>query len=111
MILDNSLTIVGNHTVSSIMHLYNMHEFNPINGGESALFITIRTIPMDLTGLVNETKEDPSGLVQDLGFSEVILATGDTRFEWWAADHIPLSMSSRPTGDLQGPWPNGWNWM
>ena len=88
----------------------NMHEFNIINDGRKALYITQRNAIIDFEAH-NLDFEVDVGLISDLGFHEIELATGKILFEWWASDHISVNESTAEVSDLAGPWPKGWNWM
>jgi hypothetical protein len=86
----------------------NMHEFNIIEEGRTGLAIIGRTELVDISelGIYEEV-----GWVANVGFREFDVATGQTKFEWWALDHVPLSASSEKIGKIKGPHPSGWNYL
>lgn len=85
-----------------------MHEFNIIEEGRTGLAIIGRTELVDISelGIYEEV-----GWVANVGFREFDVATGQTKFEWWALDHVPLSASSEKIGKIKGPHPSGWNYL
>jgi hypothetical protein len=74
-------------TINTILPLFdtpeiNIHEYNIINNGSSALILYSDPV------LVNET------WVQDDGIAEIDLKTGTTLFRWSAVEHVPLNATS-----------------
>lgn len=91
LILDKSYTIVKSVEVGgSGVPSVDMHEFNVIDEGKSALVTAYMTIPYDLTDFGITTGV---GYLQDGVFQEVEIETGRMLFEWRAIDHVPLNAS------------------
>lgn len=61
----------------------DMHEFNVINDGRSALTILFK----------DRSRADRPDL-RDFGFREMELGKGDVSFEWWASEHIAENEST-----------------
>lgn len=109
VIFDDSLSLVQTvHTPYNLVP-FNMHEFHVIDGGRSALHIVQKTELGDISHLgMGKAK---AGLVVNMGIREVDLHTGKVNFLWWAQDHINLNASFHPKYKIQGPYPDGWDWM
>lgn len=108
VVLNNQFGTTHRFYVPPTMYNFNMHELNIVNDGSSVLHL------LRDTKHVSTADVDPrhkTGLIADLGFCERDLRTGETLFEWWASDHIPLTASTTKPTQLEGPWPGGWNWM
>lgn len=99
----------------------NMHEFNIVEGGRTALYITQRPEYVDVAELRNHSMEQraremesyPSekGIIINIGFREVDIQSGQVEFEWWAYPEVSIAESSTPVQGLGGPFPRGWNWF
>lgn len=89
------------------VHAFNMHEFNVIESGKTALVVVHRTEVVNTTalGLENEIEK---GRVANMGMHEFDVATGKTNFIWWALDHLKLSESTVEIKDLNK---GGWNFL
>jgi hypothetical protein len=75
------------------MHI-DMHEFNVIDDGNSALVIIAkRSLPGEST-----LPENANATVRNNGFQEIEIETNKVIFQWWAYDHVPAtdSQSSQP---------------
>ncbi|KKY28714.1 putative Arylsulfotransferase [Diplodia seriata] len=91
LILDKSYSIVKSIEVGgSGVPSVDMHEFNMINDGASALVTAYMTIPYDLADFGITTGV---GYLQDGTFQEIEVDTGNVLFEWRAIDHVPLNAS------------------
>lgn len=108
--MDDSYNIVSELHVPRTMNFFNMHELNIIDEGKRAIYITARTVIVDFEAHNLDFDVD-IGLIQDLGFHEIDMVTGDVIFEWWASDHISPNESTAVVRNLAGPWPIGWNWI
>jgi hypothetical protein len=89
IILNSSYEIVK--TVFAIngqehMHI-DMHEFNLIDDGKTALVITVRSAFPGESAL----EENANATVRDNGFQEIETETNKLIFEWWAFDYVPAS--------------------
>ena len=106
--MDSSFSMTEAIYARKTITSFNMHELNIIDEGRTALHISYMPKYLDITnlGLAEE-----AGWVADLGIREVDIVTGQTKFEWWASDHVSLNESSVALSDLQGPHPNAWNFL
>ena len=114
--MDRSYQTIGQIQAFNGTENLDMHEFNLINNGTSALIIS--SVPTARNGLN----------VLDNGFLEINVATGETIFEWSPLPHIELTetyddwpQDNNPNhkpqnlpkyGPQIGPDPNAyWDWM
>ncbi|KAM3417207.1 hypothetical protein BST61_g5467 [Cercospora zeina] len=112
VILDDSFQVSSTYELSSDSGMsLNMHEFNIIDNGKTVLHLSKRSIERDITGVKQSSTSSPAGRIVDNGFVEVDLATKNVVFQWWAADHIPLTDSSGVVSGLTQKAPQGWNWI
>lgn len=95
ILLDSSYQVKQRISNSVGDGLMDLHEFNVINGGRSALMVTHRDISITFPS-ADASDKLYSQRMDDNGFQEVDIITGQTMFEWWALDHI------RPN-DIPGP--------
>lgn len=110
VILNSSFEVISEIHVPRTTPYLNMHELNVIDDGKRALYITPRTRVVDFESYGLDLDLDV-GLIQDQGFQELDLDSGEIMFEWWASDHIALNESTSPPENIEGPWPSGWNWL
>ncbi|RHZ55592.1 hypothetical protein CDV55_105348 [Aspergillus turcosus] len=92
VILNSSYDVVKTVMASNGQGYSDMHEFNVIEDGNSALLIATRW--QNVSGsLFNKEKTPATNITKllDFGFQEVDVETGRMKFEWWAFDHIPAS--------------------
>ena len=90
IIADTSYKIQSSLNVTNDLEEFNMHEFNIIEDGKSSLIITFENEWRDISAL---GLKDLTGWVGDSRIQEIDMATGDTKFEWRALDHIALTES------------------
>ena len=109
MILDSSFTITDSVHVPKAIANLNMHELNVVDDGRTALHIIHKTDWVDVSELAEFGVDREAGWILNVGFREVEIATGRTKFEWWMLDHVPLSDSSVEIIGLEGPHPRGWS--
>lgn len=76
--------------VTNDLSAFNMHEFNILDGGKSALACLYRPEYMDLGDL---GRLDEQGWVMTGGFVELDVATGAVLYEWSSVGHIPIHES------------------
>lgn len=76
--------------VTNDLSAFNMHEFNVLPGGKTALACAYRSEYVSLGDL---GRPDEYGWVQPGGFVEVDTTTGNVLFEWSSLGHIPLHES------------------
>lgn len=110
VILDSSMQIRQRlHTPHTLVP-FNMHEFAVMNDGKTAMHIVQKVELADMSHLstVNGAK---SGLVVNMGIREFEVETGRDMFIWWAQDHMNLDASVYAPRHINGPYPNGWDWM
>lgn len=89
MILDDRYRVVKTVQTQGGM---DIHEFRPINGGQSALVTKYGTRPFDFAGIPN-----PQGLriIAEGVFEEIDLETDDILFRWRSLDHIRPTTTER----------------
>ena len=112
MVLDNTFRSVARIEAPFLENGMNMHELLllPSPQGASAIHLTAQSNLEDLRGIGTIGQE--RGWAIDTGFREVNIETGETIFDWWPRDHIPLTQSTVPIDDnaFKRP-PSGWNWL
>jgi hypothetical protein len=87
---------------------FNMHEFNIIEDGRSAL--TVTSVPA--WGIV-ETPHDmkrTAGWLMNQGFQETDLRTNKVLFAWKSLDHIDVRASRVPAGITESA-EHSWDWL
>lgn len=109
--MDSSYNISHSVTVKKTERNMNMHELQITKGGKTAMHIMHKSDWSDLSELSEFGVKEEAGWVFNIGFREVEIDTGKVLFEWWAMDHVPLHTSSVEITGLEGPPPNGWNWL
>lgn len=73
--------------VTNELGAFNMHEFNILDGGKTALACTYKTEEADLSVLGIGVER---GRVVVGGFEEIDIATGQVIFRWSALNHVSL---------------------
>lgn len=106
--MDNSYRITAEIHAPKLVPVFNMHELNIIEDGKKGLAILGKAEFADISVLGLDIDV---GWVLNLGFREFDIATGETLFEWWAMDHVPLDHSNVKIENINGPHPRGWNWL
>lgn len=76
--------------VTNDLSAFNMHEFNVLPGGKTALACAYRSEYLSLGDL---GRPDEYGWVQPGGFVEMDTTTGQVLFEWSSVGHIPIHES------------------
>jgi hypothetical protein len=89
-IMDNTYRVIKT-VAAKYGFTSDIHEFL-ITPANTALFLSTRAIPMDLTGYGGPAK----GYVQDFSIQEIDLQTDNVLFFWDALKNIPLSASYQP---------------
>ncbi|KAK8248091.1 ASST-domain-containing protein [Phyllosticta capitalensis] len=88
LILDNSYTVVKSVQLGgSGVTAADMHEFNLIEGGKSALITSYKPTEADLGGF---GIRNGVGYVLDGMFQDIDVQTGKMNFEWHSLDHVRL---------------------
>lgn len=98
VILDSSYTIQQTVAVFEEPERFDMHEFNILHDGNSALIITRQAKYYSSPIGVDKTH---NGWVDHMVFRDVDISSNEVKFHWSTEDHIPLSES------YEGP-PEGW---
>ncbi|KAI9741198.1 MAG: hypothetical protein M1834_002911 [Cirrosporium novae-zelandiae] len=89
-IVDNSFTLKKTvHMVDGVPK-FNMHEFNVIEGGKTALMVAEQVEETDISELDGK---HGTGRVTDNGFVEMDIDTESANFKWSGLTHIPLTKS------------------
>lgn len=107
-ILDQHYEVEQAVPVTNDLGSFNMHDFNVLDGGKTALACTYRGkyVPLGDLGRPNE-----SGWLTTGGFVEMDTATGEILFEWDSLGHIPIHESVKVSPDW-GPSPEpGWDYV
>lgn len=88
LIVDSNYRVVNSVQTAGNAPNADMHEFQLINGGSSALVTSYQAIPYDLSSY---------GISSGLGwllqgvFQEIDVATGAVIFEWFSTNHVDIS--------------------
>ncbi|PYI10928.1 hypothetical protein BO78DRAFT_393478 [Aspergillus sclerotiicarbonarius CBS 121057] len=89
-ILNDRYEVEAEVPVTNDLERFDLHEFNILEGGHTALAATQRIRNMPLTELGRPTE---SSRVASGGFVEIDLATGAVLFDWDSRGRIPLHES------------------
>lgn len=108
VILDNTYTTSNIIKTSGNLPAFNMHEFNVIENGKSALAATYWT---DVASLAPVGHKTLSAKIETCGFQDILLETGKPQFEWHALDHVPLNESVVTWPRSSSTPPKGWDYM
>jgi len=106
VIIDSNYRTVATVQTGGNVHPVDMHEFQLLNDGESALVMTYHTIPYDLTYW---NVSSGLGWLQEGVFQEILIETGEVLFEWFSSNHVDptaglvLPDTSDISGDGLGP--------
>lgn len=87
--MDNTYTVVNTVCTGSGQTSADMHEFNLINGGDSALMTIYMPVQHDLSGYGITTGQ---GWVLEGRFQEVNVTTREVIFDWRSLDHVDPSL-------------------
>ena len=94
--------------VTNDLGAFNMHEFNILDGGKTALACTYRNKYMSLGDL---GRPDEYGWVVTGGFVELDTATGEVLFEWDSEDYIPIDESVKVGPSTPASGEPGWDYI
>ena len=108
LILDSSYNIVDNIVDDIGRGTLNMHEFNVVGNGQSALHIISQARFIDGT---RTSDQERTGWITDGGFRDYDIDGRKTTFSWWASEHINSSEATTPTPTWIGTQDNTWDWM
>ncbi|KAF7718367.1 Aryl sulfotransferase family protein [Penicillium ucsense] len=108
VVLDKNYKVEKDVNMLLDVHDFNMHEFNVLPGGKSALACTYREQEVNL---VDFDRPEEKGWVVSGGFVEMDLETNEILAQWDSLDKIPLhesvlvGQSDAPAG------PPGWDYV
>lgn len=113
VIVDSNYRTIATVQTAGNVHPVDMHEFQLLNDGESALVVTYQTIPYDLTayGVTSGL-----GWLQEAVFQEILVGTGEVLYEWYSSMHVDpsegivLPGESDIVGDGAGPH-SAWDYL
>ena len=98
VVLNSSYAVQQTVTVFNEPETFDMHEFNILHDGKSALIITRQT---KYYSSPTDVDEKHNGWVVYNHFRDVDISSNEVKFHWSTEDHIPLSESYEEP-------PNGW---
>ncbi|KAF9886011.1 hypothetical protein FE257_012067 [Aspergillus nanangensis] len=94
--------------VTNDLGAFNMHEFNVLDGGKTALACAYRSAYVDLGDL---GRPDEHGWLTAGGFVELDTATGEVLFEWSTRGDIPIHESVKVHPDSPPSGEPGWDYV
>ncbi|KKY14625.1 hypothetical protein UCRPC4_g06663 [Phaeomoniella chlamydospora] len=86
---------------------FNLHEFNVIENGSTALVVSSSFTDTDVTSLHQSSEK---GWITDDGFQEIDIESGKVNFGWSSVDHIDINRSVTPAPKMPGKSP-GWDFI
>ena len=97
VVLNSSYTVQQTVPVFQAPETFDMHEFNILHDGKSALIITRQT---KYYSSPTDEDENFNGWVVYNHFRDVDLSSNEVKFHWTTENHIPLSESyeEKPSG-------------
>jgi hypothetical protein len=107
VIMDSHYEIQQKFYAPRTSNIFNMHEFNIINDGRSALIVTYESVWDNVQELGPRFS---TAFVGNNGFQETDLVTGEKIFEWWCMDHVPLTASWLRLMGV-GSFDASWDWL
>ncbi|KAJ9254017.1 hypothetical protein DTO207G8_3878 [Paecilomyces variotii] len=108
IVLDGRLEYEDVVPVTNDLGAFDIHEFNVLEGGKTALATAYRPEFLDYGEL---GRPDDHGWVHTGGFVELDVATGDVVYEWRSLGHIPLEESTFPSPEPPVMDPPGWDYI
>jgi hypothetical protein len=106
--LDSHYEYENEVPVTNDLGAFDIHEFNILDGGKTALVTTYRPEFLNLTDIGRSLEQ---GWVMTGGFEEIDVATGSVVFEWRSLPHIPLDESTTVLPDAPSANPPGWDYL
>ena len=108
VIMNNNYEYEHHVGVTNDLSAFNMHEFNILDGGKTALACTYRS---QVVSLNDFDRSDEESWVITGGFVELDVETADILFEWDSRDQISIteSVEFHPWDDPQGE--PGWDYV
>lgn len=108
IILDGHLQYENVVPVTNDLGAFDIHEFNVLDGGKTALATAYRPEFLDYGEF---GRPDDHGWVHTGGFVELDIETGDVVYEWRSLGRIPLDESTFPSPEPPDSAPPGWDYM
>lgn len=107
IVLNASYLPVQTLTSTDLGNKIDLHEFNVLDDGKSALVAT-----KDVRDVTSADNVEFSGKVMECFFMEVDLRSQEQRFHWTASDHIGLNESTNlPPTQKSGEKQKHWDWL
>ncbi|PYI29137.1 hypothetical protein BP00DRAFT_427835 [Aspergillus indologenus CBS 114.80] len=94
--------------VTNDLGTFNMHEFNVLDGGKTALACAYRNEYVDLGDL---GRPNEYGWIVTGGLVELDIATGEVLFEWNSLGYIPIHESVKVNADWPASNEPGWDYV
>jgi hypothetical protein len=108
IILDSTYSFQADALTSGASGLLNMHEFNVLDGGKTALILLNHPQLHDISGI---GAMQPTAFVDAAGFQEIDLRTGKSVFEWTSLDHVPIDATYVAHPQLPNHMGSSWDWL
>ncbi|PWY69583.1 hypothetical protein BO70DRAFT_365858 [Aspergillus heteromorphus CBS 117.55] len=107
-ILDHHYDMENAVPVTNDLGTFNMHEFNVLPGGKTALACAYRNEWVDLGDL---GRPNEYGWIVAGGFVEMDTATGEVLFEWSSLGYIPIHESVKVGANWAPSGAPGWDYV
>ncbi|OOF93687.1 hypothetical protein ASPCADRAFT_209047 [Aspergillus carbonarius ITEM 5010] len=107
-ILDQHYNVENAVAVTNDLMTFNMHEFNVLPGGKTALACAYRNEYVNLGDL---GRPDEYGWITAGGFVELDTATGEVLFEWSSPGYIPIHESVKVDPRWAASPQPGWDYV
>ncbi|RAK99727.1 uncharacterized protein BO80DRAFT_123125 [Aspergillus ibericus CBS 121593] len=107
-ILDQHYNVENAVPVTNDLGAFNMHEFNVLPGGKTALACAYRSEYVNLGDL---GRPDEYGWITAGGFVEMDTATGEVLFEWSSTGYIPIHESVKVDPRWAASPQPGWDYV
>lgn len=95
LILDSNYRVIDSVQTGGVAQPADMHEFQLLNNGTTALVNFYQSIPYDLSGY---GISNGLGWLLECGFQEINVTSGEVLFEWWSTNHVDPSASDVKVG-------------
>lgn len=105
MLLNSSYDLVYNISSADLGNRIDLHEWNIINNGKSAL-LAVKEVSDRKDGMPNGF----TGKIMESYILELDLQTNEKIFEWRASDHVDLLESTNPP-PKPGDQHKHWDWL
>lgn len=108
VMINKHYEVQGETKPDEAVHDFNMHEFNILEGGMTAVTCVTRSEQVNLADLGRPTEES---WVLTGGFAEYDLATNKMLVQWSSADHIALHESNLFHAEDHASGEPGWDYV